>query len=473
MSQPTYTFDLPGGTDGGGRPDSGRPEPVPSSATTRARPGAAGPRRRAVPQRADRLLAALRRQQLDGRRRAGRPAAADRHPAGRHRRDRHRPAVASAARRYPTPSTRRSRLEVEESSDGPDALLLRLPVNRTSRGPPVRRRRHLRAVHPDQHGRHPGAGQSAQCVFDGYVLSWQLHLDRTSIVLDPRRLGPGRLVAHEHRRQRRGVAGPDRRGGRQRHLRQLRVHRRRRQHRRRLTQSTTPTRTRCSSGRPTCSSCAAWPGAAGRICRVACTDTPGDRTGYFVQPGRRRPAGRHDLAGRPDQLDGRHPRLRLGRDAPDGSGRRPGRPHSVRPTTGCRADHQTRSGLTALGAPRLSHLCGPVLDASADRARRRAGADQRTAAVLTESGFFTRCTGEADADRLGTILRVGDIVTIEGAGSHPLGQLAGLERAAPLLARLVQDAASRSSATRWARRRGGRALVLGATSPPGPIRRSL
>jgi hypothetical protein len=42
---------------------------------------------------------------------------------------------------------------------------------------------------------------------------------------------------------------------------------------------------------------------------------------------------------------------------------------------------------------------------------------QRTVAVLTESGFFTRCTGEADADRLGAVLRAGDVVTIEGAGA--------------------------------------------------------
>ena len=46
---------------------------------------------------------------------------------------------------------------------------------------------------------------------------------------------------------------------------------------------------------------------------------------------------------------------------------------------------------------------------------------QRTAAVLTESGFFSRCTGEADADRIGTILRVGNVVTIEGAGSIQSG----------------------------------------------------
>ena len=41
---------------------------------------------------------------------------------------------------------------------------------------------------------------------------------------------------------------------------------------------------------------------------------------------------------------------------------------------------------------------------------------QRTAAVLAESGFFARCSGEADAERINAILRVGDVVTIEGAG---------------------------------------------------------
>ena len=41
--------------------------------------------------------------------------------------------------------------------------------------------------------------------------------------------------------------------------------------------------------------------------------------------------------------------------------------------------------------------------------------------MLTESGFFSRCTGEADAERIGTILRVGDVVTIQGAGSIQSG----------------------------------------------------
>ncbi len=46
---------------------------------------------------------------------------------------------------------------------------------------------------------------------------------------------------------------------------------------------------------------------------------------------------------------------------------------------------------------------------------------QRTAAVLADSGFFSRCTGDADAERMGVILRVGDVVTVQGAGSIQSG----------------------------------------------------
>ena len=75
-----------------------------------------------------------------------------------------------------------NRLEVEESSDRPGALLLQLPVNRTSSGD-------LQFVGDGTF--EPGAnitltatpsasGSHAQCIFDGYVLSWRLHLDRAS-----------------------------------------------------------------------------------------------------------------------------------------------------------------------------------------------------------------------------------------------------------------------------------------------------
>ena len=73
-------------------------------------------------------------------------------------------------------------LEVEESSDRPGALLLRLPVNRTSAGD-------LQYVGDGTFEPMTNvsvtvtpASQSSQpqCVFDGFVLSWRLHLDRTS-----------------------------------------------------------------------------------------------------------------------------------------------------------------------------------------------------------------------------------------------------------------------------------------------------
>ena len=41
---------------------------------------------------------------------------------------------------------------------------------------------------------------------------------------------------------------------------------------------------------------------------------------------------------------------------------------------------------------------------------------QRTAAVLTESGWFARCQGEADLDRLGTVVRAATMVAVDGAG---------------------------------------------------------
>src|SRR6516162_6951991 len=69
--------------------------------------------------------------------------------------------------------------EVEENADGPDAMVLNLPVNRTPSGD---------LTYVDDGTFEPyrpvsvvlTAGTSTACVFDGYVLSWRLHLDRAS-----------------------------------------------------------------------------------------------------------------------------------------------------------------------------------------------------------------------------------------------------------------------------------------------------
>ena len=73
----------------------------------------------------------------------------------------------------------------------------------------------------------------------------------------------------------------------------------------------------------------------------------------------------------------------------------------------------------AAGSSPLDHAIYPaylgrpstlLLTAPADVAE----LSQRRTAVLAESGFFARCTGEADVDRIGAVLRAGDVVTIEG-----------------------------------------------------------
>ena len=47
--------------------------------------------------------------------------------------------------------------------------------------------------------------------------------------------------------------------------------------------------------------------------------------------------------------------------------------------------------------------------------------ERRSAAALRDSGWFVRCRGETDVDRLGALLRVGAIVAIAGAGSLQSG----------------------------------------------------
>jgi hypothetical protein len=305
-------------------------------------------------------------------------------------------------------------LEVEECSDRPGALLLRLPVNRTSAGD-------LQFVGDGTFEPYTPitfvatpAGQGAQCIFDGYVLSYQLHLDRTSSastldlwaqdasylmnvadnVKEWSGLTDGEVAnavfssygfdtAPENTDDDSPAHDPDEHSLFQRgtDLQFLRGLARR----------------------------------GGKLCRVACTDTPGERTGYFVQPA---------VSGQPvatislvDPTTWTVDTLVFDWDA-------------LRPTTVLasqvdldQASDQgvdvtaDSSGLVALDARDYPTYVGQqsslMLTAPVDVAE----LDQRSAAVLAETGFFTRCTGEADADRLGAILRVGDVVTIEGAGS--------------------------------------------------------
>lgn len=305
-------------------------------------------------------------------------------------------------------------LEVEECSDRPGALLLKLPAVRTSAGD-------LQFVGDGTFEPYTPitcvvtpAGQGAQCVFDGYVLSWRLHLDRTSSsstlelwaqdasylmnvadnIVEWSGMTDGQVAnaifanygftpADGNTDNDSATHDPDghtlfQRGTDLQFLRGLARR-------------------------------------GGKLCRVACTDTPGQRTGYFVTPSvDGQPAATISLV---DPAAWTVDTLEFDWDA-------------LRPTEVLASqvdlDQSSdagvditadSSGLDALDARDYPTYVGQtssmVLSAPADVAE----LDQRTAAVLSETGFFTRCTGEVDADRLGGLLRAGDVVTIEGAGS--------------------------------------------------------
>ncbi len=310
-------------------------------------------------------------------------------------------------------------LEVEESSDRPGALLLRLPVNRTAAGD-------LQFVGDGTFEPMtnvcltvtPARGSGAQCIFDGYVLCWRLHIDRASISstidiwaqdaswlmnIDDNVTEWSGLTDGEVANTIFGSYGFATAAGN--------------------TVNDSPSHT--PDGHTLfqrATDLQFLRGLArrdGKLCRVACTDTPGARTGYFVTPAvTGQPVATISLLDpdswtvetldfdwdvmRPTEADASQVDLTQSSDT--GS--------DVTTDASGLAPLDDRDYPTYLGQSSTLLLTAP-----ADLPE----LDQRTAAVLTESGFFSRCTGEADADRIGTILRVGNVVTIEGAGSIQSG----------------------------------------------------
>jgi hypothetical protein len=159
----------------------------------------------------------------------------------------------------------------------------------------------------------------------------------------------------------------------------------------------------------------------GKLFRVYCTDTPGQRTGLFAKP---------SLDGDPvatltlndstaatiDAVDITwdvlRPSATIGYQAlftdknQDGAG-------------GTVSD----SGLTLLGDRSLADFAGTtvtsLLTATVDDGQEMT---QRTESVLIESGWFVRCKGTADVKRLKSILRAGTVVELDAAGSMHSGK---------------------------------------------------
>jgi hypothetical protein len=305
-------------------------------------------------------------------------------------------------------------LEVEENADRPDALLLRLPVNRTSGGD-------LQYVGDGTFEPSTNvtvlvtpADQPSQCIFDGYVLSWKLHLDRTSgsstidvwaedaswlmnmsdTVREWTGMTDGEVANQIFSSY--GFTPADGNTDDDSPQHDPDAHS--------LFQRATDLQFLRGLARRN-----------GKLCRVACTDTPGARTGYFVAPAvDGEPAATISLVDpetwsvdsldfdwdvmRPTEVDASQvPLDDDSEDSVDGNA--------------------TDSGLGALDERDYASYSGQsatlLLTAAADAPE----LTQRTAATLREAGWFVRCRGETTVDRLGAMLRVGSVVTIEGAGS--------------------------------------------------------
>lgn len=159
----------------------------------------------------------------------------------------------------------------------------------------------------------------------------------------------------------------------------------------------------------------------GKVCRIACADQPGVRTGYFATP---------SLDGDPVvtltltdvqnwtvnaldlEWDATRPTSVIARQAlftdPD--------PDGVSADT---AD----SGLPALSDRTLADFTGQAMTVLLAAPVDDAGElTLRAEALLRESAWFVRCEGEADVERLGIVLRAGMVVAIAGIGALHSGR---------------------------------------------------
>ena len=152
----------------------------------------------------------------------------------------------------------------------------------------------------------------------------------------------------------------------------------------------------------------------GRWCRVFCTDTPGDRTGYFAMPSLDSdPVTTLDLS---DPAKAQVQSLDFHWDV--------ARPTQVATRQASLTDTDkdgtvadtSDSGLSALDDRDLATFAGRsstvVLTAAADDDE----LPGRAQGLLREAGWFARCEGTVDISMIKQVLRVGSVIAIENVG---------------------------------------------------------
>src|SRR5271157_2364191 len=156
----------------------------------------------------------------------------------------------------------------------------------------------------------------------------------------------------------------------------------------------------------------------GKLFRVFCTDTPGSRTGYFAMP---------SLSASPSTTLILNDATAANVNALDISFdvMRPSAVNAFQAlfadadadTTGAGGNF-TDDGLPAMSDQSLAALTGGAVTALLTTTAADSGTiTQRANSLLREAGWFVRCEGSTDADLLGSILRVGQVVALNAAGA--------------------------------------------------------
>ena len=159
----------------------------------------------------------------------------------------------------------------------------------------------------------------------------------------------------------------------------------------------------------------------GKLFRVFCTDTPGQRTGSFAKPAvDGDPATTLTLndatAATVSAVDITWDIMRpsatvafeeLFTDSdPTGAGGT---------TTGSGLDLLEATGLADFATTTVTSILTTTVDDGQELT-------QRAQSVLIEAGWFVRCQGNTDVDRLGAIIRAGDVTQLDAAGSLHSGK---------------------------------------------------
>jgi hypothetical protein len=320
-------------------------------------------------------------------------------------------------------------LEVEENADRPDALVMRVPVNRTSGGD-------LQYVGDGTLEPYTNItltvtppSQPTQCIFDGYALGWKLHLDRTGScstlevwaqdaswlmnISDTVQEWPGMTDGQVANAifSSYGFTPDSSNDDPDLPIHDPDLHS--------LFQRATDLQFLRGLAR-----------RDGKLCRVACTDMPGERTGYFITPNvSGNPVTTITLSDpeawsvdsldfewdvmRPAEVDASQLDVQSSDDGTAGDATDSGLAPLSTSATPMR-DFPTYANVPLIPAGDSGTL---LLTPTADVPE----VPLRATAALRDAGWFMRCTGEADVLRLGNTLRVGTVVAVVGAGALQSG----------------------------------------------------